>query len=316
MDFRKWVIGWLSIVAISVSAATVYSYTVEQNKEPNQGVFAISPSRVEIEVEPGQTTTQQVIVANRLGRAVKFLVSVEAFTGSQDPDGSVVFSGPNSPLSATSWITPEVSEFTLQEGERIFFNITVATPSDANPGGHYGAVFFESQPLDNGNEGANVKLITRVGSLLLINVKGPVNEQGRITQLSTNKFQTKGPVDFDLIFANSGNTHQAPYGLIEVKNIFGTVVGKLPVEAWYVLPDSQRRKKVTWEKDWLWGYYTATAKITHGRTTVSTEQATINFVVLPWRVAGLILLSLIALWWLWYKYFSRIRIKLQPPPPD
>lgn len=316
MDFKKVVIGWLSVVAIGVSAAAVYSYTVEQNNEPNQGVFAISPSRVEVEVEPGQTVTQRIIVANRLGRPAKFLVSVEAFVGSQDPDGGVVFSGSNSPLSATSWLKPELSEFTLQEGERIFFNIDVNAPSDASPGGHYGAVFFESQPLDSGDQGANVKLITRVGSLLLINVKGLVNEQGRITQFTTKKFKTKGPIDFDLIFSNYGNTHQAPHGFIEIKNIFGTVVGKVPVEAWYVLPDSQRRKQVSWEKEWLWGYYTATAKITHGRTTVSTEQATINFIILPWRVIGLIFLSLVVLWWLWRKYFSRLRINLQPSSKD
>lgn len=292
------------------AAGSASAYQLLTQEEPSLGLFTISPSRVEVSVTPGGETVQPVTVINKLGRQAKFTVSVQAFEGSRDPAQTVVFTDDSSPWSAARWISPELQEFTLEQGQRMVFNITLRPPADIPPGGRYGAVLIDSRAND-AEGGTQVKLITRVGALLLVRVAGPVDERGRLTEFTAPRLLSSGPVDFSLAFENEGNIHQQPQGRIDIRNVFGTVVGTVPVEGWYVLPQAIRRTTARWDRTWLWGPYTATAEISHGRDTVGYVQATVRFWVLPWRVILIGLLAVVALWLVWRKYLSRLEIRVK-----
>jgi hypothetical protein len=76
--------------------------------------------------------------------------------------------------SLASWISFETTGlFTIAPKSNRKINYTVKTPSGAIPGGHYGAIFFNSP--ENGNvTGGSISMNRRIGSLLLVTVPGDI----------------------------------------------------------------------------------------------------------------------------------------------
>jgi hypothetical protein len=76
--------------------------------------------------------------------------------------------------SMASWISFEnTGLFTIAPKSNRKINYTINTPSGAIPGGHYGAIFFNSP--ENGNiTGGSISMNRRIGSLLLVTVPGDI----------------------------------------------------------------------------------------------------------------------------------------------
>src|SRR5665811_1832856 len=66
-------------------------------------------------------------------------------------------------------------------------------------------------------------------------------------------FYNEKPDGFEIAFKNTGNVHLVPYGTITIKNMFGKVIQTLPVDAYFVLPDSTRYREIMWTKDFSIG---------------------------------------------------------------
>lgn len=303
-------VGTLIAVGIPVARAASTS-TVNA---PANGTFSVSPARQELEIEPGQTVTRYIDVVNRLGRPSRYVLSVDPFVAGSPNDGGVIVPDEEPVNSAVSWLRPEVDEFILQDGERIRLAVSVAAPANAGAGGHYAGIFFASHSMEEPLTTSNINVITRVGALFLINVKGDVVEAGRVSQFSGPRVHTRmEPVKFNVSFRNEGTTHVVPHGTVEIRNLFGSRVAMLPVEAWYVLPQSERSREVVWDRRWLWGPYRATINLTFGRA--GDQVATAETVVwaAPWRMVAIVLLALVAAWLLWKQYLSRLHISFSPP---
>ncbi len=300
--------------ALAVGSGVAHGASTSTVNAPANGMFSVSPARQEIEIEPGATVTKYIDVVNRLGRPSRYVVEVNPFVAGAPGDGGVEVPLVEPPNSAVSWIRPELDEFILQDGERLKMAVKVSAPANAGAGGHYAGVFISSHSLEKPLPTSNINVVTRVGSLFLINVKGDVVEAGRISQFSAPRVHTRlSPVTFDVAFKNEGTTHVAPHGTVEVSNLFGTRVAVLPVEAWYVLPQSERSRQVTWDRRWLWGPYRATLNLTYGRADDLNADASILIWAAPWRMVAIVLLALIAFWLLWRQYLSRIHISLSGP---
>ncbi len=278
------------------------------------GMFSVSPARQELEIEPGATVTKYIDVVNRLGRPSRYVVEVNPFVAGSPSDGGVEVPLVEPPNSAVSWLRPEVDEFILQDGERLKMAVTVTAPTNAAAGGHYAGVFISSHSLEKPLPTSNINVVTRVGALFLINVKGDVVESGRISQFTAPRVHTRmSPITFGIAFSNEGTTHVIPHGTVEVRNLFGTRVAVLPVEAWYVLPQSERSREVVWDRRWLWGPYRATLNLTYGRAEDLKATAGLVIWAAPWRMVAIVLLALVAFWLLWKQYLSRIHISLSGP---
>jgi len=88
--------------------------------------------------------------------------------------------------------------------------------------------------------------------------------------------------------------------LVEIKNFLGKSVDKIELDAWFSMPDSIRSRKVSWQRKFMFGKYTATAKINRGYDNIIDEM-TVTFWVFPWKVivALLIVIGLIS-WFLFW----------------
>ncbi len=172
-----------------------------------------------------------------------------------------------------------------------------------------------------------------------------------VHEAKSRLFFSEFPVTLAVRFTNTGNVHIKPVGTITLKNTFGNelarvgeettvtdngaitgskLVDYLPVNdrQGNVLPNSSRVFLSSWqgygslvlneqgdrEIDWRgtgFGRYTATLSLSYGDTTLPAQ--TIHFWIIPWMIilpslAGLIILILLILFW---RKYSRERLKQQ-----
>jgi hypothetical protein len=288
----------------ALSPGTAAAYTVEKHDDQVTGQIVISPTKVELSLDPGDTATSEITLVNRTGEPVTFQFSTEDFEGSLDPSQATVFMAEEqSPRGASTWLNPEVDSIVLDHGETLTMNVEVSVPPSAEPGGHYAAL-FASRTTDRYENGSAVKITDRIGTLFLITVSGAIDEVGTLDAPEVDGFMEYGPVYVGLVFNNEGNVHLKPKGKVVIRNLLGQTVTEIPVEEWIVLPDSSRRTLVKWDRHYLLGRYSATAEITYGESNITLLSET-SFWVIPWKIILTVILSLLLLAFIANKLYWR-----------
>ncbi|MFA5871985.1 MAG: hypothetical protein WC858_04705 [Parcubacteria group bacterium] len=288
------------------------AYTIENYQENVEDRFVISPVNLELTLAPGETTTQNIVIVNRLGKTADFQITKEDFVGSQDPDKATSFLGDESAgiTTAKDWISTDVDQIPLNHGDRLNIPVTITAPDNATAGSHYAAIFASVAGSESGTGNARVKLVSRVGTLILINIPGNNRESGGITDFSSDKkYYRQGPVDFSTTFENTGNVYEKVRGEIAIKNILGTEIAHVPLKDWTVLSNSLRKQTASWDKKWIMGRYTATLTVFYGLGGNLKDTKTVVFYAFPWHVALLLLLALIIIYYLLKYFFSKFEIR-------
>jgi hypothetical protein len=272
------------IVFMALWPATASAYKVELHDDAVTGQFVISPTKVEVEVKPGDTISRDIMVANRTGSTLTIEFSVEDFEGSVDPAQATVFLGDeDSSWGARKWLEPEISSIVLKQGETVTFRTKINVPKNAEPGGHYAALFAFSTYESKDEQGSPINITSRVGTLFLIKVAGTMLEQGSLSKPEVSRLSEYGPIGIGLVFNNEGNVHLKPAGRVIVTNILGQTVAEIPVSEWVVLPESSRRNIVEWDSHYLFGRYTARAEIAYAPDGTTLIVST-SFWVIPWKI--------------------------------
>lgn len=308
---------FLGVVVIFGFGNEVFAYQIQYLEGTKvDGDIVLGPTKIELFLDPGETTTQEIMVTNRTGRTVNFGVEIEDFMGSHSPDQSIILLGEaKGPYSLKDWVRPEIKEFALNHGQRIHLPVKITIPPDVEPGGHYGVVFASALPPaqktegETGNAQSQMSIISRVGSLFFVRVKGDVAEEGYLKDFKTpEKYYEKGPIVFQLLFENKGSVHLTPYGTVEIFNLLGKKVEEIEVDSYFAMPDSLKLREIEWKKELLFGKYTALASINRGYEDII-DQKSIEFWVIPWKIilAGFIGLLLMILFFRWI--LSRFEIR-------
>lgn len=286
---------YLSVLLVGlffgISVSSVFAYSIENLKVDARNDFVLEPGKVELLLEPGETVVRTVSITNRVPKKVKFKIETEDFVGSRDAQNPVLLLGDKrSPYSFKDALIPEVREFTLDFGQRITIPIKVQIPQDAQPGGFYSSVIISNQPdRQSGVEASGPRVISRLGALFFIRVKGEVKEAGQLEDVRIagpgKLFYQKGPFTFQILFNNTGTVHLVPYGKINITNFAGSLLATLPVDGYFALPDSLRYREVSWYSDFLFGRYKATVELNRGYKNGPdvTDVQSIAFWVLPWK---------------------------------
>jgi len=255
------------------------------------GDFVVGPGRAEIEVSPGETVVQEISVTNRIGPDRVFKLEVDDITGSADGSSAVSLTdGARGPYSIRDYISFPENTFTLDLGERARIPVTITIPADAEPGGFYGSVLVstERNATTDADGTPRSPLIARIGSLFFVTVRGDAERGGDVKEIKTlddKMWYEKGPVKLGILYENTGSIHLNPYGELSVTNMFGEEVGFVELEPWFVLPKSLRTREVTWDREFLLGRYTVTARINRGYDDI-VDEVTTTFWVLPWKIVG------------------------------
>ena len=156
--------------------------------------LTLTPVKVEIAGDPGQTLSGEIDLYNEQADGKLFYISYENFEPGNDEDGSPKFVGGGSDLA--TWIQTDASVSIVQnEKKTIPYSITI--PKDALPGGYFGAIFFGGQNpsvLENGQVSVGGKL----GTLILLTVRGGIENGAGIIDFKANygRVSVSVPVSF------------------------------------------------------------------------------------------------------------------------
>ncbi len=307
--------GWMRVGAVCVACMMAMpmvasAYTISSTSAPVSGDFVLEPAKVEMIMAPGSTAETELRLTNRSDKTLTFSVSVEDTKGSDDASRSVILLGnEDGPYTLRHMVQPEIDTFTLKSREEIRLPVTITIPEDAEPGGRYGSVLFESG--DEGGTGS--RTISRLGALLFIRIEGETKEEGALEQFrikgGSNVFFTEEPIAFEFTYRNTGSVHLNPYGMITIQNILGMVVDEIEVLPYFAMPESLRAREVVWGHGPLLGLYTVSLEQNRGYDDII-DTKTIHFVVLPWKemlagVVGIIILALIIRWFVTTFEFKR-----------
>lgn len=281
------------------------------------GDFVLGPGKLEVSINPGETKVVEVTVSNRTGVERIFEVTVEDATGSTDPTQTLVLlGGEHGPYSMKDYVSVKASRFKLPHNQRARIPVTISVPPNIAPGGLYGSILVSTVSQEakaGGDEGTKPQsaIVSRIGSLFFITIPGAVEKEGSLKNFGTvpeKKFYQEGPVDFGILFENTGSIHLAPYGEIRITNVFNEEVGYLELDPWFVLPQALRLREVTWNRDFLFGRYTATAQINRSYDDVIDEMS-YTFWVLPWKPVTLAFLTLFFVLFLIRAFFKNFEFK-------
>jgi len=290
----------LVLCGIVSSPTTIHAYTITNVNPEIRGDFVLEPAKIELTANPGHSSVTEMRITNRTNEALTYFVSVEDTKGSDDPTSPIVLMGSErGPYSLKDYLKSEVDTFTLKSGEQISLPVTISIPADAEAGGLYGSVLFESRSAgDTLTTGS--RTVSRLGALLFVRVPGDVLEDGALEDFriggGSSVFFVQTPIDFEFLFRNKGNIHVNPYGMITVRNILGMTVGEAEVTPYFAMPESLRYRKVTWEHGALFGMYRATLELNRGYGDI-VENRELTFLVIPWKemliVLGIILVVIL-----------------------
>ena len=309
----------LFFVAVSfVLPQNTFAYTKTKLSVTPQNDFVVEPGKTEISLNPGESFTKNIKITNRVEKVVKFKLSTEDFVGTNDSNQPVVLLGDsNSPYSLKDFITPEIKEFSLEFGEQITIPVTISVPKNAEPRGYYGALIVSNDP--DKIEGENSKetegktrIVSRIGSLFLLKINGEGKFEGSLENFKAigpeQIFYSERPSGFEIAFKNTGNVHLIPYGMVTIKNIFGQVMDTIPVDAYFVLPESIRYREALWEDGFSLGRYTANLSLYKGYGDENLE-AKIAFWIIPWKILTITFIGIVLIVSALYYVLTRFELK-------
>jgi hypothetical protein len=256
------------------------------------GDFVVGPGKIDVTLNPGESKIVEMLVTNRTGERRVFNLTTEDMTGSNDLTKPVVLlGGARGPYSLKDYLIVPDRSFELGQNERARIPVTISIPPDAEPGGLYGSMLVDTVAIeaDSGVTNQTVPqsaIVARIGTLFFVTVSGEIVREARMSEFGTlgkKKFYGNGPIPFGILHENTGSMHIVPYGEVRITNMLGEEVGFVELEPWFVLPQSERLREITWNRDLLFGRYTATAQINRGYDDVI-DTLSVSFWVLPWKL--------------------------------
>lgn len=281
------------------------------------GDFVVGPGRFEVEVTPGESVTVELIISNRMGEGRLFTFDIEDATGSASGESSISLLGDvEGPYSLRDFIQIPHNSFYLEHATRVRVPVTIALPPDAEPGGRYGSILTSvtSLPADiEDGTGAQqaAAVVTRIGTLFFVTTPGEIERSSALRSFSTRNDQllySAGPIVFNTVIENTGSVHTTPSGVLRITNLLGEEVGVVEVSRWFVMPQSLRNRELTWDRELLFGRYTATLELDLGYDEQTVTQATV-FWVIPLKFVLVVFVSFLILFILFRFIFSRFEFK-------
>ena len=208
--------------------------------------LTLSPTRLDVSGDPGQTLAGELEIYNEQESEMTFYVSSQNFEA-RGETGSPYFL-PETDKGLASWIKSAES-IVVGPKERIKFPYEITIPQDIDGGGYFAAIFFATNPPAP-EEGGQVTIGSKVGTLVFLNVSGDAPEGAGIVEFGTKdgKILPYLPITLFYRFSNDGARKVLPVGAIEIKNMLGNKSAMLDanVSQGNVLPGSVRRFEIIW----------------------------------------------------------------------
>ncbi len=232
------------LFSLLASASLLTAATPASAQDFNDIGLTIRPAIVEVVVSPGETIVQEITLENISAEAVGVVVKAESLLADQ----IIIDPSKQNENEAREWIQADSSQITLQRNEQRIIQVAIEAPLDANPGGHYASVSFESFSFSNTGNSNNTTTTVRpkLAAAFLITVPGPTAEIASVDILELNKIQFGSEGKALVEVRNTGNIHILP--TLATKLFVGSDDNsevRIPPEI--ILPNTLKRFEIKWD---------------------------------------------------------------------
>lgn len=278
MSFRK---PALLLVAFAFLAnITLLPIVTAQNASQQGGGsgLQLSPTRSEINAQPGEQKTFSLILKNVTSSDVTaqpFLNDFESDGNSGTPQIIVDEKRDATPYSLKKMIK-DLKSIELKAGETKEVKQVVDVPSNTAPGAYFGALRFAAIPSGQTLNDAQrqVALTASVAHLVFVEVPGDINEQIQVEKAEAQRdgkggsFFFNAPQKAAVTVKNKGNGFSRPFGRVTVTNssgkeVYGYEVNNTDPKG-IVLPNSARTFTDDVKNIKTPGKYSLTASVAYG----------------------------------------------------
>ncbi len=210
---------------------------------------SVSPAVTEIILPPGTAYEGDIMVQNTGDKPIVVEAVVRGFTS---PEGVPILLDPSIDTykySGRDLLTVTPAEQRIGPGKAVTFHYKVAMPEELDPyGGRYVAAVFRVKPPSA--TGAQVVVAAQVASLFLINPGGDASPHFTFRDFRVWQ-DTSNPrlIHCDVMITNDGNVHadaEQLYGLMQIVDQNGYIVGQMTWHVHTMLPDNTYRHEETW----------------------------------------------------------------------
>ena len=257
--FNKTII--FTTVALTL-VGSIFALTTQnvyaQEAEPRESL-TLSPVNKKYNVDAGKTIEDSLTIINDGQVTYDFIVYARPYSLKKDDKGNVDesyqadFTKTAENTDVYQWVQFKQAKYRLEAGASTKVDYTVRVPSNARPGGHYGVIFAESQPV-GGVSGNSVLRNKRVGSILYTTINGANTLKGSVLSTEIPFWQFEPPLKMSSRIKNEGNTDFVDTINYRVKDVFGNVKYESTAE-WALLPQTIRKVKLQWDKAAWLGVY-------------------------------------------------------------
>lgn len=280
--------------------------------------LTISPVKMEMYGDPGQTLRGELILFNEQDETKTFYSSSENFEA-RGEIGTPFFLPEK--VGLATWIKTQ-EQVTLKPKKTKTIPFSIQIPKNAESGGHFAAILWGTTPTQ-ATQGGQVAVGGKLGVLVLLKVSGETKEGGGLLEFGgedKQKFFSSLPIIMAYRFNNTGGDRVVPTGEIQINNIFGFISATLSANKnnGNVLPGSARKFEVIWEqtqkdaaqepffggtdatgffeiagrqwKEFHFGWYTAHLNLIWAGQTATEKY---GFFIIPWQLILIIFITFV-----------------------
>lgn len=271
--------------------------------------LSIQPVKVSQTLSPGDSTSGTILLTNASEEDINVDIKIEDFVPVAGAESIQFVGRAQGVTTVRDWLTVNngSKSFVFKKGQQRVIPYTITAPAGAEPGGHFGVIFFKATKLSDAD--AQIKVGTQVGVLFLVTIPGNYLQKGEIRNFSAPSFVQTGPVQFNVTFENTGTVHFEPKGEIAITDMFGRKAGSVPIEGQVVLPTGVKDLTFGWNSNILFGKYNAVATVVDGQGTVLTSKQ-VSFYALPIWYIVLFLIGILVLFIVFKFIRSRVKISV------
>ena len=245
-----------------------------------------------LSLDPGQTITDKVAVANKTGRPLTFrLYAADAYNTARD-GGFAVRTVKERMRGVGAWAKLTKARVTVPPHRTVTVPFTLRVPRGAEPGDHPGAIVALDERVDPGSGSLALGVQRAVGARVYLRVSGPTLPALAVENVHLTHHQPLVPglgdstATISYTLHNTGNVTLDPKVRLRARGLFGrTLLSRdltgVPSE---LLPGERVRLTAPWRDapQFDWGDVTLTASATG-----TEESASASFLALPWLVVAL-----------------------------
>ena len=207
----------------------------------------ISAPKIQMELAPGESYSGDIEAENPTDEDTKVKIYLEDWSYTSVGTGEKKFvPAGTTPLSAAKWITFSPAQDVIKPFGRTTAHYTINVPQDAK-GAYYAVMFFETLVgTSTDEEGVNVLVAGRIGSLFFIEIKGTVERSGEIKSVDVKAPEGNKPMEIQTSFHNTGNTDISLSGNFLIMDSEGKVLGRGDINKIYTFGGASASGKTQW----------------------------------------------------------------------